>query len=271
MRAVEIPAPLDVPASPGPAPMLQWVEIAALRIDDAYQRPLTVAGWKAIRQIAENFQWSRFSPLLLAPIEGGLFAVIDGQHRAHAAALAGIASVPAQVVQVGQAEQGRAFVWVNGQNLRVNAYQIHKAKLAAGDPAAARADRAVAAAGCRLMTGNASSAQKKPGNVYALALIQRLIALDADEAITAGLAAMKSLPDLQRAVCWGDYLLAPWLLAVHESRCTDPAILRAVLAAENPFKVVERAQAAIAVGSAKARAVKAFVTRIDALVLAGAA
>ena len=263
MRAVEVPVGPPVPCAPGPAPMLQWVEVAALRMDDAYQRPLTAASWKAIRRIAENFQWSRFSPVLLAPLEAGLFAVIDGQHRAHAAAMAGIASVPAQIVQVGQAEQGRAFVWVNGQNLRVNAWQIHKAKLAAGDEAAVRADRAVTAAGCRLMTGNQSSSLKKPGDVYALGLIQRLVAADADAAITAGLAALRAVPDLQRPVCWTDFLLAPWLEAVRVTGCTDTGVLVAVLAAENPFKVVERAHAAISATSRMVRARGAFAARIE--------
>ena len=69
------------------APMLAWIKIADLAIDDDYQRPLNPGNWLAIRKIAEAFRWGRFGPVLVSPIEAGRFAVIDGQHCCHAAAL----------------------------------------------------------------------------------------------------------------------------------------------------------------------------------------
>jgi hypothetical protein len=41
---------------PGPAPMLQWVKIADLVVDDSYQRDLKVGNRKAIKAIAAQFK-----------------------------------------------------------------------------------------------------------------------------------------------------------------------------------------------------------------------
>ncbi len=81
-RTIDIGDRPSVQVDPGPAPMLQWVKVSDLIIDDGYQRPLGKSNWTAIQKIAANFLWSRFQPLLLAPVEGGRFAIIDGQHRA---------------------------------------------------------------------------------------------------------------------------------------------------------------------------------------------
>ena len=69
----------------------------------------------------------------LAPVAGGKFAIIDGQHRATAAALIGIETVPAQVIVADRIEQASAFKSINGQVTRVNKLALHHAAVAAGD------------------------------------------------------------------------------------------------------------------------------------------
>jgi hypothetical protein len=229
--------------NPGPAPMLQWLAIDRLVIDEAYQRPLLPGNWRAIEKIAANFQWSRFSPVLCAPIAGGLFAVIDGQHRVHAAAICGFAEVPAMVVQVGIEEQSRAFAWVNSQAIRVSVFHIFKAAFAAGDDWAVRADAAVTAAGCKLMRCNASAIAKSAGEVYAIGMIRQLIEAGQDRAITAALAALRAVPTLDRPVCYSDFILRPWINAVAASHCPPQDVLVRALEMRNPFKVIEDAQA----------------------------
>jgi hypothetical protein len=81
-RLVEVRA-----GRPGPAPQLLWIEIKDLVIDPSYQRHIGKRGAANIRQIAENFDWSKFAPVIIAPIEGGQYAVVDGQHRTTAALL----------------------------------------------------------------------------------------------------------------------------------------------------------------------------------------
>jgi hypothetical protein len=68
----------ESPFKPGPAPQLQWVETKDLVVDMTYQREIGKRGAANIRQIAENFDWSKFAPIIVAPIEGGQWAIVDG-------------------------------------------------------------------------------------------------------------------------------------------------------------------------------------------------
>lgn len=227
---------------PGPAPMLTWLPVDKLIIDEAYQRPLGKNNWAAIEKIAANFQWSRFAPVLVAPIAGGLYAVIDGQHRTHAAAMCGIAEVPAMVVQVGIEEQSRAFAWVNSQTIKVTMFHVLKAALAAKEDWAVRADAAVSGGGCRLMLYHPSASNKQAGEVYSVALIKRLIEAGKDSAVTAALSALREVPALQRPVFYTDYVLAPWIGAVILTMVTDVPILVRALEGQNPYKIIDRAK-----------------------------
>jgi hypothetical protein len=257
-RAIDITGRAAVEADPGPAPMLQWLAIADLVIDEAYQRPLGRKNWDSIQMIAANFRWSRFGPILVAPVEGGRFAVIDGQHRAHAAAICGFERVPAMVVQVDGAEQGRAFSWVNTQTIKVSVYQVFKADLAGGVDWAVRADRAVSAAGCKLLQGHPSAENKKPGQVPCVGLIRGFIAAGMDTSVTAGLDALTRTPSMHRVLSYGNAFLRDWIPAVHASGVSDPVTLSMALAMCNPFKLVEDAARSQLAGSARDKARKAL-------------
>lgn len=159
---------------PGPAAMLQWIRIDQLVVDDSYQRDLKAGNWKAIQKIAAAFKWSRFSPVFVAPVEGGRFAIIDGQHRTHAAAICGFAEVPCQVVQMSLEEQAASFAAVNGLVTKVTLFQIFKAALTAREPWAVACAKICSAANCRLMTYHPSADSKKAGEIYAISLIRGL-------------------------------------------------------------------------------------------------
>jgi hypothetical protein len=257
-RAIDIGTRITAPVDPGPAPMLQWIRIADLIIDETYQRPLGGSNWSAIQKIAANFLWSRFQPLLVAPIEGGRFAIIDGQHRAHAALLCGIEQVPAVAVMVGREEQSRSFAWVNSQTIKVTAWHVYKAALVAREDWALRAERATAAAGCKLMTYNKSGKDKQAGELYCVVLIRRLIDQGLDEAITAGLAGLRACPSMDRSAAFSDYILKDWIPAVSDSPVRNPEVLAAALALKNPFKVIEDARASLLPGLPGDKARKAL-------------
>ena len=173
MRRIEVPS-LGITPDPGPAPMLQWIEIQSLVVDEAYQRDLGPRNWAAIRRIAENFKWSRFSPVFCAPVEGGAFAIIDSQHRTHAAAMCGFKTVPCQVVQMEASEQANAFSAVNGAVTAITGFNLFRAEIASGNAEAIALVALAERAGCAVATANAAAKNKKPGTIFFLSGIKDL-------------------------------------------------------------------------------------------------
>lgn len=241
IRAIDLAGRPTVPPQPQAAPQLQWLDIADLVIDDTYQRPLGPGNWAAIKRIAENFRWSRFSPVLVAPIPGGKFAIVDGQHRAHAALMCGFDKVPAMSVPMDPQEQAGAFTWVNGQVTAVSPLQVYKAALAAREGWAVRFCEVVEAADCQLMTANWSTATKKPGMIFCIALIKKHVQGGTGWAVTAGLKAIRAYDVKERVGLYSDYILSPWLAAVASDRAFLAADLSAVLIRHDPFLVIEKA------------------------------
>jgi hypothetical protein len=137
LRAIDL-APLR-PRYTGPAsevgerPELQWVKISRLRIDPRYQREIGRRGADNILAIAPAFKWAKFAPVVVAPIAGGLFAIVDGQHRTTAAALRGFESVPCVIIAADEADQADAFVAINANVTAMSPLQLHAARLAAGN------------------------------------------------------------------------------------------------------------------------------------------
>lgn len=195
-------------------PELIWVRIDDLRIDDTYQRPIMKRGWRQIEWIAENFNWASFSPVMVSRIDGGLFALIDGQHRAHAARLAGFHSIPALCVEVSQIEQAAAFARVNGNVTQVTQQAMFKAALAAGEAWAVDSERAVAEGGCTLMRYMKSSHERKPGEIFQIGLIRDMVRHGEAEAVTVGLAALRSSAIGDDRDVWSGAVVKPWLNAV---------------------------------------------------------
>jgi hypothetical protein len=173
----------------GSAPQLQWVAVADLRIDERYQRQIGQRGRMQIRRIAERFRWSRFAPIIVAPIEGGLFAVIDGQHRSHAAKLRGVKQVPCMVVPVDTAEQAEAFVEINTRQLNVKPAAIHRSKVLSGDAEAIAVQSVCEQAGVR-MVDNLTMKNMKRGDTLSVAAVYKARELYGDEVLTSALEAI---------------------------------------------------------------------------------
>ena len=193
----------------GPVPDLKWVALADIVIDDSYQRPLLSSNWRAIREIADEFTWSKFIPVLIAPVADGKFALIDGQHRSHAALMRGYERVPAMIVRMAHSEQAAAFAAVNGNVIKITLFHIFKSALAAQEDWAIRAQHAVEAAGCQVMTSNKTSSMKRGGEIYAISLIRSLIKEDLDAVVTHGLRA------IMKSTCadFSELFLGPFLRA----------------------------------------------------------
>lgn len=197
-----------------PQPMLIWADLADLVIDRRYQRNITAAGRSAIQRIANGFDWRKYQPILVAPTEGGKLAVVDGQHRAHAAALCGIEKLPAMTVPMTPTQQAAGFAAINRDRISMDAPTIYRAELAAGTQWAVDCKAAVEAAGCRLATSNASSANKRPGTVYAINLIRKMVQIGESDAITAGLRAIRESESGEHIESYGGPVLSIWLPAL---------------------------------------------------------
>jgi hypothetical protein len=152
--------------------MLVWVKVEDLVIDPAYQRPIGSEGKRNIRAIVRDFRWSRFTPLVVAAVPGGRFALIDGQHRATAAAVLGIAQLPAQVVIADLAEQADAFRAINGRITKVHACSLHHAAVAAGDPTAREIQEICEAAEVTVLRHPRAYDRVKPGETMAIRAIR---------------------------------------------------------------------------------------------------
>ena len=151
-RAIDVagferPAKRDL----GAKPTLQWIAIADLVVDETYQRRISAEGLRAVRRIASEFDWSFFSPCIVAPIEGRKFAIIDGQHRTTAAAVVGITSVPCLLVLADPRQQAAAFAAINGRVQRASTMQIYHAAKAAGEPWAVSVSEVADAAGVTIL------------------------------------------------------------------------------------------------------------------------
>lgn len=158
---------------PGPAPRLDWVAVASLVVEESYQRAIAERGVRNIRQIAENFRWARFAPIVVAPREDGLLAVIDGQHRAVAAATIGIERLPAMIVEMSVRERAEAFTYINSATTALTPMAKFHAAVAALDPMALAAQRCLDAAGARVSKYVVGAAQMKPGETLAAGTVLR--------------------------------------------------------------------------------------------------
>jgi hypothetical protein len=161
--------------SPGAAPMLQWVKIDDLVVDPAYQRPIVGKGRENVDRIARAFSWSCFAPVVVSPVEGGKFAIIDGQHRTTSAAVLGFDSVPCQIVIAAQQEQAAAFKAINGSTTPISQMALHAAALIAGETWAVRVAHVCACAQVELLRYPVPIEKQDPGQTMAVGAIARCL------------------------------------------------------------------------------------------------
>lgn len=197
-----------------PQPMLIWADLADLVIDRRYQRSITAKGRSAIQRIANGFDWRKYQPILVAPTDGGKLAVVDGQHRAHAAALCGIEKLPAMTVPMTPTEQAAGFAAINRDRISMDAPTIYRAELAAGTQWAVDCKAAVEAAGCGLGTSRPAQASKRPGMVYAVNLIRKMVQNGESDAVTVGLRAIRESESGDNIESYGGPVLSVWLPAL---------------------------------------------------------
>jgi hypothetical protein len=161
--------------SAGAAPMLQWLKIADLVVDPAYQRPIVGNGRRNVDRIARAFSWSCFAPVVVSPVEGGKFAIIDGQHRTTSAAIVGFDSVPCQIVIAAREEQAAAFKAINGTITPISQMALHAAALVASEPWAVQIAHVCACAQVELLRYPVPADKQAPGQTMAVGTIAQCL------------------------------------------------------------------------------------------------
>jgi hypothetical protein len=155
--------------------MLQWLKIADLVVDPAYQRPIVGKGRENVDRIARTFSWSCFAPVVVSPVEGGKFAIIDGQHRTTSAALVGFESVPCQIVIAARKEQAAAFKAINGTTTPISQMALYAAALVANEPWAVQIAHVCACAEVELLRYPVPTNKQPPGQTMAVGAIARCL------------------------------------------------------------------------------------------------
>jgi hypothetical protein len=171
LEGLEKPASVDA----GAVPMLQWLKIEDLLVDPTYQRPIAGQGRRNVIRIAQSFSWSCFSPVVVSPIEGGKFAIIDGQHRTTAAALVGFDSVPCQVVIAAREDQAIAFKAINGITVPISPMAMYSAAVVAREPWAIEVADVCLRADVELLRYPLPVERQRPGQTMAVGAIARCL------------------------------------------------------------------------------------------------
>jgi len=168
----------DSKASLGTKPRLEFHPPDCLIVDERYQRSIARgAGKKLIAKIVEGFYWPFFGVLVATDNGDGTYCLIDGQHRAEAARQhPDIRSVPVMVIdEMTLAEQARAFVVINESRVKLNALQIHRAAVRAGDPEAAQIDAIARQCGISIPSNNISSINIQPGQTLSVKALYEIL------------------------------------------------------------------------------------------------
>jgi hypothetical protein len=194
------------PKSAGRPPRLDFLPLSKLRIDDVYQRPIERRGIATIVRICNEFDWNRFSPLIVAPVPGtDVFAIIDGQHRATAALLLGYEKVPCAIVEAHARDQAAIFTAVNGNVTPVSILQLFKAARAAGTEWAVTLDQVCTAAGLTPLVYPKPKSAIKPFETMAIGTLRRNIARFGAKLVTTALSQAARQPGAGEPGFWNSY------------------------------------------------------------------
>lgn len=166
--------------APPPSVELAWVAVGDLAVDPTYQRSISDRGARLLGRLVRRWDWARVGALVVTQEQGGdspaRWLVIDGQHRALAAAALGIEALPA-VVATGEAAdtaaQAQGFLGVNRDRTAVGPIDRFRAALAAGDRQAAEVAEMLADLG---ISWNVASTGPVPaGHLRCITRVQRLV------------------------------------------------------------------------------------------------
>lgn len=159
----------------GDKPERIWVAPTELLVDDEYQRDLNRKSFQLIARMVAGFKWRKFKTPSCVRV-GKKLHVIDGQHSAIAAATLLIPKIPVDVVDAQLAlERADSFVSHNRDRLMMTPFDIFRALVGAGDPAAKAVDKVCRDSGVRIIRVLNKLIVPKVGDTAAVGLIGGLV------------------------------------------------------------------------------------------------
>lgn len=192
LSALRPPKTVDL----GPAPNLAWLEISLLRIDQRYQREILRRGRNNVIRIAAEFDWRKFTPVIVARIAGTpYYGIVDGQHRTTAAACRSIVKVPCMIIDADPRQQAAAFAAINGNVTQMSSLQLHAARIAAGDPVATGLDDVCGSAGVEIMRYPVPANLIKPGQTLAVSCLASALKTHGPEVLNTALLCITATGD----------------------------------------------------------------------------
>jgi hypothetical protein len=211
-------APLASDALRAPAGVpgrLSFLPVSLLVVDSRYQRPIREKGLAMIRRIAEGFDWRRFTPLVVAPVDGSdTYAIVDGQHRAAAARMRGdIRELPCWIIEGDLKQQARAFMAINSGG-NVPGLAGWHAALAAGEPDALAVFQVCQEAGVQIARYPAAARHRKPNETLAPDAVRRKLAALGAGPVVRALASLRRAGSLR-----GDSMLSRELIYAASEIC----------------------------------------------------
>ncbi len=214
----------------GTIPALQWIKIDDLVIDQEYQRDLLNKGKRNIITIAQSFDWSKFSTVIVAAVGGGRFAIVDGQHRCTAARMCGIEKVPCQIITANRSEQAAAYAAINAVVTQTSSLQIHAAKVIAGEPEAVELNKICLAGGVTICRYPIPASQMKAGQTLAASNLYRCMKRFGSDTLTNALCCITKTRDGNPGMLRAQVILALCVVLDAEPVWQkDSAILIAVM------------------------------------------
>ena len=169
---------------------LAWLPVSSLCVDQKYQRAFRSENAKRVREIACAFDWTLFSPIVVASA-GAKYAVIDGQHRAAAALAVGAREVPAWVIEADPVAQSKMFIALNATTTKVQSMQLWHARLAARDPDALALFEICRRAGVIISRYPIADVKREPNVTMCPDVISRLRQTHGDGALVATLTLLR--------------------------------------------------------------------------------
>lgn len=188
-KSIPITPTMRPPA--GTPPVLSWVEVETLNIDDAYQRSLeSKTSINLVRRIAAKWDWRLCQPVQVARRADDSLWIVDGQHRHAAAVLRGdIPKLPCVISEFGDlADEAAAFVRINKERRALGAVEVFKANLAAGQSEAIEVDALIREAGFTIAP-HQNYVSWKPGMLYCVPGIASALRRFGKRVASAGLVA----------------------------------------------------------------------------------